>query len=457
MVPSAASAAAVGCGFATRPAPAPPTGRTGAAQPGVASRAKTYPVRLLAWGEAPTPAGLQAAARDFNEAHLDVRLEIETRLATLPRDAFFDQLLASVADGTAPDLVHAQGWTWQPYAVQGFLQPLDELATRDNWSAAWPKAEAHDLQTRFRGKRYLCPTGCSTFVLWHAPARFYEAGLQPPRADWTYADFQEAAIKLTRRARDRQVYGYRWNGGYLMNFPWWRLANQQEWDRVADPRRAYWNTAAVIEAFQFQLFDSQYRLRIAPTTQAIAADPDAYRLETGAVAMQVRSVDALAAVEDTGRRHGATHLDVQVLPRGRASRTPHLNLIDGLVLTRASKDKEAAWEALKWLGSDAGQMRVAEQGRLCNTPAAARRFWLPLAKQRFAVPNVEAFVKAMDDASIHLAGEIDEPALNRDAGLDAALAAIRDGALTAKQALDLVQPRLQRVLDSYWQAQAQPG
>ena len=146
---------------------------------------------------------------------------------------------------------------------------------------------------------------------------------------------------------------------------------------------------------------------------------------------------------------------MQLLPRGRASRTPHVNLIEGQVLTRASKDKEAAWEALKWLGADAGQMRVAEHGRLCNTADAARRFWLPLAKKRFAVANVEAFVKAMEGASIHLAGEIDEQALNRDAGLDAALAAIRDGALTAKQALDLVQPRIQHVLDSYWQAQAE--
>jgi ABC-type glycerol-3-phosphate transport system substrate-binding protein len=214
----------------------------------------------------------------------------------------------------------------------------------------------------------------------------------------------------------------------------------------------------VIEAFQFQLFDSQYRLNISPTAQMIAAQPDAYQLEAATVAMHVRGVDALANTRmDTASPvtlGGQTRLDVQLLPRGRASRTPHVNLVEGQVMTRASKDKEAAWDALKWIGSDAGQMRVAEQGRMCNTVEANRRFWLPLARKRFAVPNVEAFVKAIEGASIDLAGEIGEQTLNRDAGLDAALAAIRDGALKAKDALDLVQPRIQHLLDSYWQIQA---
>lgn len=434
----------------------------GSAADGVApSRRPTlYPVRLWSWGGPANQRALDAIAADFNAASTDLGLSVEHHLSSLDAGDFFGALLASVAGGNAPDLVHAQGWSWQRHAVQGFLQPLDEFASRDNWSAAWPREEAHDLQTRFRGKRYLATFSSTPYLMWIVPSRFLDAGVPLPRADWSYADFQDAAIRLTRRVRDRQQFGYLWTGGYRLNFPWWRMASQLEWDRVGDPRRAHWNTAAVIEAFQFQLYDSQYRLRISPTHAEFLADPDAFRIDRGAVAMAVRGPEMLArlplaAPADTPRDRpkARPRLDVQLLPRGRASRTPHANLIEGLVMTRASKDKEAAWEALKWIAEDLGQTRVAEQGLLCNTPDAARRLWLPLAKRRYDLVNLEAFVRALEGASINLVGDIDEATLDRDAGLDHALTTIRDGAATAREALDWVQPRLQRILDSYWEGQ----
>lgn len=421
-------------------------------------------MRLWSWGNPASQRALDAIATDFNAVAVDFRLDVDHRYAGLDPLDYYDTLLTSVAEGGAPDLVHGQGWTWQRLAVQGFLQPLDDLATRDNWSAPWPREEAHDLQTRFRGKRYLSTFAASPHLMWLVPSHFLDGGVPLPRADWSYADFQEAAIRLARRVRDRQQYGYLWTGGYRLNFPWWRLAGQLEWDRVADPKRAYWNSAAIIEAFQFQLYDSQYRLRISPTNAERAADPDAFRIERGAAAMSVGGPQVLENVRldapapaGHDRPWPRSRLDVQLLPRGRTSRTPHANLLEGHLMTRATKDKEAAWEVLKWIASDSAQVRVAEQGLVCNTPDTARRLWLPLAKRRYDVVNLEAFVRAMEGASINIVGEVDEATLDRDAGLGRALASIRDGAATARAALDDVQPRVQHILDSYWESQSRTG
>ena len=102
---------------------------------------------------------------------------------------------------------------------------------------------------------------------------------------------------------------------------------------------------------------------------------------------------------------------------------------------------------MKWIAGEKGQQRVADGGRMCNVPEAIRKFWLPSGAN---VAGAEAFVKAIEGASINLASEVTENVLNRDAGLAQALSDVRSGKATPKDALDASQPRIQQVLDSYW-------
>jgi hypothetical protein len=90
---------------------------------------------------------------------------------------------------------------------------------------------------------------------------------------------------------------------------------------------------------------------------------------------------------------------------------------------------------------------------MCNVPDTNRRFWLPSVKQKYNVANADAFLKAIEGATINLVGEITENVINRDAGLSAAINSIRDGKATAKEALEQTQPKIQQVLDAYWAAQ----
>ena len=413
-----------------------------------------------------------ALAGDYNATHADTSLHSGAVPSGVEVDAYLASLVASVAAGEAPDLVYMSGTAWQPFATQGYFHPLDELAGREKWSVAWPGDEASELQTRLRGKRYLVTFTAQPQVLFLARQAFAEAGLPLPKPDWLYADFQEVARRCT--VRSKMTYGYRWSPGYGPNMPWWRMQKHVEWDRLAEPRQARWNAAAVIEAFQFQLFDSQYRLRISPTQAELAAAPAAFDLASGGVAMQVDGPALLQRLD--GRRSPARKmtregtgpdareapwseigawLDVQTLPRGRSSGTPHFVPLEGFLMTKASNDKEASWEALKWLAGDAAQQRLVERGQMNHTPEAARRLWLPIARRRWGLANAEAFIRAMEQGTTTMAGELGEASLLRDSGLSGALAAIQHGqATSAREALDAAQPRLQAVLDRYWTRQA---
>ena len=386
---------------------------------------------------------LRPIADDLRRQSIDFRLAVEHETLA-PQDEWraHVRLGAAIADGTVADLIHLPGTDWQPYAVRGSLHPLGEFAARDKWTQPWPDDEAYDVQSRFRGKRYLATFSANPQLLYWRRDHFAQAGIAPPRAEWTYLEFQDAAQRLTRRAGGQTRYGYDWSGGYTANLAWWRINGHYEWDRLAEPRRALWTHPAVVEAIQYQLYDSQHTLRIAPTHAQKLSDP-LLRLEHGAIAMAVGGLERLPST-------AGQPVDVQLLPTGRTRRKAHVVSLDGQVMTRNSKDRDAAWEALKWLTSENGQWRVAEAGRLCGVPELARRLWLPMARSRHGLAGVEAFPRALEGATIGLAGEVDERVLDRDAGLGAALDEVRDGRVMAKQALERLQPRLQRLLDSYW-------
>jgi ABC-type glycerol-3-phosphate transport system substrate-binding protein len=437
-------------------------------------RPSPYTVHLRLWGSDRLRRTFEQIAADFNLAHDDVSLAVHpfaTPGATPSPsgspleapdpgsegealEAYDQQFLADLAAGTAADLTYFAGWRWQSFAAAGALQPLDDLATRDRWSAPWPGGEAYELQSRFRGRRFLVATEADPFVLYYVKQPFDEAALAYPKLGWTYAEFQDLCSRLTWRAGNRWRYGYQWNGGYARNMPWWRMFGQLEWDRLAEPRHASWNTGAVIEALQFQLYDSQYRLGISPTGDMIRQSSGSVRIEQGGVAMQMEAASFLPRMAGEGAVAPAeARFDVQLLPRGRVAKTPHLALLSGPAMTKMSRDKEAAWDALKWMTREEGQWRIADNGGLGSVPELARKLWLPLARNRYGIANAEAFLKALEHSTMTLSSPLASGVLDRQAGLAAALDAIRDGRLTARQALDELQPRLELVLESYWATQ----
>ncbi len=459
-----------------------PLAACGSAAPGTAAPAPTptprrpspYTVHLQLWGSERRRRTYEQIAADFNLAHDDVSLAVHVFAASgaAPSptawsleapdagsegevlEGYDQQFLADLAAGTAADLTYFPGWRWQAFATAGALQPLDDLATRDRWSAPWPGGEAYELQSRFRGRRFLVAAEADPFVIYYVKQPFDEAALDYPKPGWTYTEFQDLCSRLTWRAGDRWRYGYQWNRGYARNVPWWRMFGQLEWDRLAEPRHASWNIAAVIEAFQFQLYDSQYRLRISPTAEVLRSSFGGASIERGGVAMKMEAASFLPRMAGEGAMPTAeARFDVQLLPRARAAKTPHLTLLAGPAMTKMSRDKEAAWDVLKWITREEGQWRIADNGGLGSVPELARKLWLPLARNRYGIANAEAFLKALDHSTMTLSSPLASGVLDREAGLAAALDAIRDGRLTARQALDELQPKLELVLESYWAAQ----
>jgi multiple sugar transport system substrate-binding protein len=416
-------------------------------------RAQVYMVRIQVWGDIQDRDVYDNIAADFNAEHTDIKVENDHQQQGGPD--YYTKFTTNVAAGAAPDLAYFQGWMWQAFAAQGVLAAVDSFSQRDKWTLPWPKAEDYDAQTRFRGKTYMSPSNTGTMIMFYIKEYFDQTGIPYPKPDWTYEEFQEIARRLTREYGGRKVYGYQWNGGYLRNTPFIRLDGEMEWDRIVEPRRSFWNRPPAVQAYQWQLYETIHRLKIAPTTEELSQQSQSVPFQFGGCAMKVEGPWWLPRMwGPKAAREGGIPFDVQLLPRGKAAKTPHMHLIEGQCMTEQSKDKDAAWELMKWIAGDRGQQRIAEGGRMCNVLEFNRKYWLPMVRQAYpTMTNAEAFLKAQELGTINLVGEITERDLLRETGLGDAINEIRDGKKGAKDAFEEVQPRIQQMLDNYWAKQ----
>jgi multiple sugar transport system substrate-binding protein len=126
------------------------------------------------------------AAFEKENADIDVRVE------TLPFDDYFTTLQTAVAGDTAPDTFELNYENFVTYAKNGSLAELSDVDD-SAYEKSLVDAYASD------GKQYGLPESFSNVVLFYNKTLFEQAGVALPTADWTWADEQAAAEKLTNK------------------------------------------------------------------------------------------------------------------------------------------------------------------------------------------------------------------------------------------------------------------
>jgi ABC-type glycerol-3-phosphate transport system substrate-binding protein len=130
----------------------------------------------------------------FEAAHPEIDLEVEY----IPGGKnHINKLIAAVAAGNAPDMVTLDVVATEAFARLDALKPLDEImaANADIAAETFP---AGPLATgNFEGVQYAIPFGGDASAIAYNKDIFEEAGLDPENPPQTWAEFTEAAKKLT--------------------------------------------------------------------------------------------------------------------------------------------------------------------------------------------------------------------------------------------------------------------
>lgn len=293
---------------------------------------------LVVWAMGEEGKKIALMARRFEAAHPGVTVETQA----IPWEAAHAKLLTAVVGGIPPD-VSQVGTTWMAeFAAMDALEPLDGRAassTNARPDAFFPGS----LQTcRVDGALYGVPWYVDTRVLFYRKDLLAAVGY--PDGPSTWEELTAAARKLsTRRTADgRRAYGI------SLGARSWTDLLMAVWQNGGDPLRPA--SSAFFGAVQHYI--GFFRDNLTPTKEA--ADVDLFHaFKTGYLPMFVSGPWMLELI-----RKELPELDgrwgVAMLP-GKKSRTSFVGG-SNLVVFKASKQKDRAWQFLEFMSDPANQV-----------------------------------------------------------------------------------------------------
>jgi multiple sugar transport system substrate-binding protein len=226
-----------------------------------------------------------------------------------------------------------------------------------------------------RGQIYGIPIGYTPMVIYYNRRLFREAGVPYPDTSWTWDDFLQAAIKLTKKDANGRIrqYGcmismagytfvYSYGGDFFdENLQWCRL-----------------NQAKTIAALQFY-GDLSMKYHVTPSlTEKLYTSDQGFRQE--AVAM-------IAAGRWQVPNFARTNLDWGVAPMPRGESPTAGVIVYHVVMSKFAKREQQAWEFMKFMSSPGAQLLSAQSGNLIPSRIAVANSPAFLHDTTFGVDN----------------------------------------------------------------------
>lgn len=293
---------------------------------------------LVVWAMGEEGKKIALMARRFEAAHPGVTVETQA----IPWEAAHAKLLTAVVGGIPPD-VSQVGTTWMAeFATMDALEPLDAraaLSTTARPDAFFPGS----LQTcRVDGALFGVPWYVDTRVLFYRKDLLASVGY--PAAPSTWEELTAAARKLSTRLTSDGRRGY----GISLGARSWADLLMTVWQNGGDPLRP--TSPAFYGAVQHYI--GFFRENLTPTKEA--ADVDLFHaFKTGYLPMFVSGPWMLELIrKELPELEG--RWGVSMLP-GKKSRTSFVGG-SNLVVFKASKQKERAWQFLEFMSDPANQV-----------------------------------------------------------------------------------------------------
>ncbi|MHB1064034.1 MAG: ABC transporter substrate-binding protein [Georgenia sp.] len=272
---------------------------------------------------------LAAIVKAFEADNPTVTVNVET----IPYADYFTKLQTAVAGGTAADAFELNYENFVTYAANG------SLATLSGVDAALYTPSLLDAFSA-DGAQYGLPESFSNVVLFYNEALFDAAGVAYPTPDWTWADAQAAADKLTNK--DTGVWGYYQPVSFYEFYK--ALAQSGGEFFNADQTKATFNSPAGVEAATWLTSKAG---TIMPTEADGAGTPDydTNLFKTGKLAMWVNGIWQFSGLSEVS----GLGWDVAVEP-GNTQKASAM-FTNGVVVSAKSDKKEAAQKWITFLTS----------------------------------------------------------------------------------------------------------
>ncbi len=304
---------------------------------------------------------------------------------------YLEKILTQLAGGQPLDLIDVATEGVQLFGAKDLALPLDPFIKRDAHELADFYSDVSPILTegfKYKGKTLALPFVWNNMVMFYNTTLFKKAGIAPPSATWTGADFRAIARKL----RAVGAYGFNpWAGGTFGIVAWMYAAGGALYN--SDLTKSNATDPANIAAMQF-LHDLVWTDKTSPRP----GGPDFPLLEAGRVGMIAAGRWPVLPFDQA--KFNA--YDIQYFPK----LSPHRKTIVGVggyPIYRQTQHPEEAWTYVKFLASRQAMDYITASGfsvparrsssynpKLMNPPHNYRIYYDSLAAAR-SVPAPPQF------------------------------------------------------------------
>ncbi len=345
-------------------------------------------VNIVMWhGYTETEAvAIKKLVAEFNASHPNITVSAQSYGNS---DYALQKVLAAIAGGKPPDISYLYG-SWAPnIATNPGVVSLNKLIAADpsfNWNDFYP---AERQQATVGGKIVGVPALVDNLALVYNKKLFAQAGLSAPTANWTWTDFENAAMKLTDAAKKHFGWAYVNDASEDTVWRYWAMLWQAGGSILSpDGKHAAFDSPAGVKALTLLQSLTQHHSIYLDN----GSDNYLSVFTAGHIGMLWTGPWDLANITDSKMSYG-----VQILPADLNHQT-----ISGpdnwVVFNNGSARTQAAWEFLKWLTSPAIDLKWALMTG--DLPIRASVSQLPGYEQFVKkYPGVATWVKNLSNAT----------------------------------------------------------
>jgi ABC-type glycerol-3-phosphate transport system substrate-binding protein len=233
--------------------------------------------------------------------------------------------IAMSSKSDTPDIVYASDTSFQTFARNGWLRPLDDL-----WAKYREEYQLDDFPDLVRktythnGKLYVMPHTVNTMMFFYRKDLFDAAGKQPPK---TIADYRDLAKSFNSPMRSGSINCLKPVDAAINEAHWYFNALGDGW--FDDDWRPIFNDAKGVQAIEMMKAIAQY----AQQGFSAAANDEcmiAYQQDTGVMGLQWAS--RAKAMDDPNKSRVVGKIDWTAPPQGHGR-----NSGDGYAISAFSK------------------------------------------------------------------------------------------------------------------------
>lgn len=369
-------------------------------------------VSFMIFGDPAEQAAFQGVVEGFHAKQSRVRVEV----IALPESSdYMARLTSDFAAGTPPDVFLLNYRRLAQFHNRGALAPLGPLLEAEGtFNPAGYYPIALEAFTDSTGALVCIPQNISSQVVYYNKDLFDAASHPYPNPAWTWAEFRQTALALTRpdgnSDGEPDQYGLGLEPTLIRVAPFvWQNGGELV-DDVSHPTRLTLNAPETVEAMEFMMALS-LQDNVVPNLTAEIVQTHGDRFLAGNIAMYVNSRRITPVLREVAR----FNWDVAPLPQGRQPASVLHS--DGYCLAAGSPVQTAALAFIAYAVGEEGQQIAGRLGRTVPSlikvaespafldptqPPAQARVWLDIAPHLRLLPRLENWTEIERVSGIEL-------------------------------------------------------